>query len=95
VAHQAGQWRDTRETVNNLRRAWYHIVAALGADRATMHDLRRSAITDWARALPVHVAQRLAGHANVQTAILADDMDAARQVAEDVLEKQEDALRTQ
>lgn len=92
-ARQVNQWSETRETVNNLRRVWYHIVAASGVGRATMHDFRRSAITNWARALPVHVTQRLAGHANVQTtlryyvAVLDADMDAARQVAEDALEK--------
>lgn len=96
-----GTWKPLQATLNNLRRTWYRIVTVSGIGPTTLHDLRRSAITNWARRLPTHVTQVLAGHVNIQTTmqfyvcVLDADMDAARQVAEDVLATQRDALRTQ
>ncbi len=31
------------------------------------HDLRRSCITNWAKVLPIHVVQQLAGHSDIKT----------------------------
>jgi integrase len=31
------------------------------------HDLRRSCITNWARHLPIHAVQELAGHSKIET----------------------------
>jgi len=33
------------------------------------HSLRKSCITDWARAMPIHVVQKWAGHADVKTTL--------------------------
>jgi len=33
----------------------------------TIHDLRRSCITNWAQHLPIHVVQQLAGHSDIKT----------------------------
>jgi integrase len=38
-----------------------------GVGPYTIHDLRRSCITNWARRLPIHVVQKLAGHSDIQT----------------------------
>jgi len=38
----------------------------LGVGSYTIHDLRRSCITNWARQLPIHVVQKLAGHSDSQ-----------------------------
>ncbi len=35
--------------------------------RCTLHDLRRSCLTNWARELPAHVVKKLAGHSSVET----------------------------
>jgi len=32
-----------------------------------MHELRRSAITNWAKKLPIQVVQELAGHSGIST----------------------------
>jgi integrase len=34
---------------------------------ATDHDLRRSAITNWAQEMPIQVVQQFAGHSNINT----------------------------
>ena len=39
----------------------------VGEREFTIHDLRRSCITNWARKLPIHVVQQLAGHADINT----------------------------
>jgi len=38
-----------------------------GIVKCTVHDLRRSAITNWAQALPIQVVQQFAGHSNIMT----------------------------
>jgi integrase len=52
----------------------------------TLHDLRRSCITNWAKVLPMQVVQKLAGHSNMETtrkyylSVQNSDMQAARQI---------------
>ena len=38
-----------------------------GVAKCTLHDLRRSAITNWAQALPIQAVQQFAGHSNITT----------------------------
>ncbi len=38
-----------------------------GVPQFTIHDLRRSCITNWARKIPIHVTQHLAGHGDIKT----------------------------
>ncbi len=35
--------------------------------KCTLHDFRRSGITNWAKELPIQVVQTLAGHSNITT----------------------------
>jgi integrase len=67
AAKTAGVWTNNGQIVNNLRRVWLKIVKAAGVPHVTFHDLRRSAITNWAWCLPMHVVKELAGHADYKT----------------------------
>jgi len=57
----------------------------------TFHDLRRSCITNWARHLPAHVVQKLAGHSDLKTtqryylSVQVDDLEKAREVQSEIL----------
>ena len=59
----------------------------------TLHDLRRSCITNWARKLPIHVVQKLAGHSDIRTtqkyylSIQAEDIQKVQWVQTKVLGK--------
>ena len=59
--------------------------------RYTLHDLRRSCITNWASHLPIHVTKQLAGHADVRTtekyylAVRDEDIAQAQQVQAELL----------
>ena len=60
-------WSPTSEVVNNLARDFGIIRRHAGVEKCTLHDLRRSAITNWAQKLPIQVVQQLAGHADIST----------------------------
>ncbi len=57
----------------------------------TLHDLRRSSITNWAEALAVHVVQKLAGHSDIKTtqrcyfSVRASDSEKVRVFSVDIL----------
>ena len=59
----------------------------------TIHDFRRSAITNWAKELPIQVVQTLAGHSNILTtkkyylAVRPEDFVSASKVVNFVLGK--------
>ena len=59
----------------------------------TFHDLRRSCITNWAKSLPIHVVQDLAGHSDIATtrsyylSVSKADMHEARKIQEKFLSK--------
>ena len=67
------------------------MVRLAGVDRTTIHDLRRSALTNWARVLAAPVVMELAGHSDIKTtlryyvSIQRSDLDQAREVASDLL----------
>ena len=63
----AGRWRPGAEVVNNVARGFEMIRCRAKVQKCTPHDLRRSAITNWAHRLPIHVVQTLAGHASITT----------------------------
>lgn len=94
----AGEWVDNGRIVNNIRRQWLRIVKAAGIPHASVHDLRRSAITNWARLLPIHVVQELAGHSDIKTTqqfylvVTDSDLDAARDASASALRL--DPIRT-
>jgi integrase len=64
---ELGMWSPTSEVINNLGRDLDVIRSRAGVAKCTLHDLRRSAITNWAQKLPIQVVQQLAGHSDIST----------------------------
>lgn len=64
---EASRWRERTDLVNNLLRRFQTICRKAGVRAYTLHDLRRSCITNLARQLPIHVVQQLAGHSDMHT----------------------------
>ena len=62
-----GTWTPRSQVVNNLDRDFRIIRCKAGVDECVIHDLRRSAINNWAKKLPIHVVQELAGHTSIET----------------------------
>jgi integrase len=62
-----GQWIRDGELLNNVTRALHAICKKAKVPYYTLHDLRRSCITNWARTSPIHVVRQLAGHSNLDT----------------------------
>jgi len=62
-----GLWRDGQDLINNLPRRFKTICRKVGNSLYSLHDIRRSCITNWARKLPIHVVQQLAGHSDIRT----------------------------
>lgn len=62
-----GRWNSRSEVINNMIRDFDVIRRRSGIAKCTMHDLRRSAVTNWAQHLPIQVVQQLAGHSNIST----------------------------
>jgi len=90
---RAGKWHARSEVVNNLGERFSTIRRHANVAECTMHDLRRSAITNWAGQLPIQVVQALAGHSNITTtrkyylAVRPEDFDSASKVLNLVLSK--------
>ena len=63
----AGAWRDGQELANNVLRRFKTMCRRAKVGPFTVHDLRRSCITNWANGLPVHVVRELAGHSDIST----------------------------
>jgi integrase len=88
-----GAWRrDSSHLINNLLRRLKTCCRRSGIGRHTLHDLRRSCITNWAKqGLPIHVVQQLAGHAGFETtrqyylSVQEDDLAKARAVQEGII----------
>lgn len=78
-----GKWHSRSEPINNIARDFTQIRIAAKVNKCTIHDLRRSAITNWAQELPIQVVQTLAGHSSITTtrkyylAVRPEDLDAA------------------
>lgn len=83
-----GRWNEGRGLVNNVLRSFKAIIRRAGVNPCTLHDLRRSCITNWARELPAHVVQRLAGHSSLETtvryylSVQQEDLERARRVGD-------------
>jgi len=88
---QAGQWREGQSIVNNVLRHFKVIVRRAGTRTCTIHDLRRSCLTNWAREVPAHVLHRLAGHSSMETTLHyylcvgESDLEKARDIADAVV----------
>jgi integrase len=88
-----GKWTPRSEIINNLARDFSVIRSRAGVAECTLHDLRRSAITNWARHLPIQVVQQLAGHSDISTTrkyyltVRSEDMVSANKVVNGILAK--------
>ncbi|MFB3894284.1 MAG: tyrosine-type recombinase/integrase [Phycisphaerae bacterium] len=86
-----GRWREGRKLVNNVLRDFKAIRRRSGIAFCTIHDFRRSCITNWARRMPVHVVRVLAGHSSLETtnkyylAVQDGDLARARRLGDEVL----------
>ena len=65
--YNIGKWRDGKDLINNVLRDFKVILRRAGIAYCTIHDFRRSCITNWARNLPAHVVRKLAGHSSMET----------------------------
>jgi integrase len=61
------KWRESQSLVNNVLRRFKTICRRARVGPYSIHDLRRSCITNWAQSLPIHVVQQLAGHSDIRT----------------------------
>lgn len=66
---EAGTWAEGAEVVWNVDRDFKCIAKRAGVPNVSVHDLRRSCITNWARRVPVAVVKELAGHSDVKTTL--------------------------
>jgi len=86
-----GRWETERDLVNNVLRRYKTICRRAGVGPYTIHDLRRSCITNWARNLPIHVVKQLAGHSDIKTtqqfylSVQPDDLSKAKAVQGEML----------
>jgi len=88
---KTGKWTSRSEIMNNLARNLCVIRSRAGVAKCTLHDLRRSAITNWARHLPIQVVQQLAGHSDISTTrkyyltVQPEDMVSANKAVNSIL----------
>ena len=74
------------DLVNNVLRKLKTRCRHAGIKEFSIHDLRRSCITNWAKRLPIQTVQYLAGHSSIETtrkyylSVQQDDLDLARQL---------------
>jgi integrase len=93
LARAAGTWDDEQKMLNNLNRRLATLRRRAGISKLTFHDLRRSCITNWARTLPTHLVQKLAGHSDIKTtqhyylAVRQADLEEARRVQTGILQE--------
>jgi integrase len=87
-----GEWSEHQHLVNNSLRKFQTLCKLARIKKFSLHDLRRSCITNWARnGVPMHVAQEYAGHADINTtrefylSVQRDDQDAVRAAQQKVV----------
>jgi len=88
---ERGRWRAGQDLLNNLLKRFKTICRREGTRPYTLHDLRRTCITNWAGQLPIHVVQQLAGHSDMRTtqlyylSVQPQDLDKARAIQASLL----------
>jgi len=88
-----GKWNENSEIINNMLTRLKVFCKRAKVSKFCFHDLRRSCITNWAKLLPIHAVQELAGHSKIETtrkhylSVGKSDMDMARKIQEEVLAK--------
>lgn len=86
-----GPTAGTHKKRQNFTRDFQSIRKRAGVPKCTFHDLRKSYCTNLAGAVPLHVVQELAGHADIRTTrkhylqVRQEMVDAARKAVEEVL----------
>lgn len=86
-----GDWEPDSEIVNNLIRDLKVIYRYVAVNPFTVHDLRRSCITNWSKMLSIKTIQHLAGHSSIETtrkyylSVQQSDLNMARQVQSKVM----------
>lgn len=87
------QWSKGQDLVNNILRRFKTLCRKAGVKQYTVHDIRRSCITNWAKQLPIHVVKELAGHSDIKTtqeyylSVQPEDITKAQKVQETLLGK--------
>ena len=90
---RCGKWRSGQDLVNNVLRRLKTICRKAGVGPYTIHDIRRSCITNWAKKLPIHVVQQLAGHSDIKTtqrfylSVQPEDVSKAQAIQTSILGK--------
>jgi len=88
---ERGRWRACQDLLNNLLRCFKTICRRASSRPYTLHDLRRTCVTNWAGQLPIHVVQQLAGHSDMRTtqrfylSVQPQDLDKARAIQSSLL----------
>jgi hypothetical protein len=88
-----GTWTPRSQIINNLDRDSRILQCKAGIDKCVIHDLRRSAITNWAKKLPIQVVQELAGQSDISTtrkyylAVRSEDLASANKLLNQILAK--------
>ena len=81
---ESGWWQPHMNLVQNVTRRFQRLCLKAKVGSYTIHDMRRSCITNWAKQLPIHVVRQLAGHSKLTTtqryylSVHAEDLDRAR-----------------
>ena len=89
----AGTWRNGQSLSNNVLRRFKTLCKRAKVKVYSIHDLRRSCITNWAKSIPAHVVQMLAGHSDIRTtqlyylSVQSEDIKKAQKVQSLVLGK--------
>ncbi len=88
---ERSRWREGQDLLNNLLKRFKTICRRAGTRPYTLHDLRRTCITNWAGQLPIHVVQQLAGHSDMRTtqlyylSVQPQDLEMARAIQASLL----------
>ena len=88
---ERGRWWAGQDLLNNLLKRFQGLCRRAASRPYTLHDLRRTCITNWAGQLPIHVVQQLAGHSDMRTtqlyylSVQPQDLDKARAIQESLL----------
>jgi integrase len=87
----ADTWRNGQSLSNNVLRRFKTLCRRAKVKIYSIHDLRRSCITNWAKSLPAHLVQMLAGHSDIRTtqiyylSVQSEDIKKAQKVQSRVL----------
>ena len=91
LMRREGRWKKSQDLINNFGRNFHKLRNRAGVAECTLHDLRRSCITNWAKFLPIYVVQKLAGHSDIKTtqkyylSVQEEDLEIARRVQSKIL----------